>query len=440
MGKKTWLVPITLLLFTLTCYSISWSQVQAKGQVCPLMLKKLLGSSETCEKLKCKSNLKPEDCSDETTFQENIDSCGCCPACVRVKEIQRNAECGKDTATYEECGKKICPIEIKECEKGFHCSEDSKTCVAIEDNPLPDPTMSCAMKLTIAKKDGWEHYMPSCNPDGTYASKQCKGIRGKYDAACFCTTDKGERIFGRKQWTEKTEETMDCACSLHVHKLRSKGLLTTIHCTYDGSYEKLQCDGESGLCYCVDPKSGEMTGAVLPEFQWKDLPCYSEDLGDKYLRQCESHWLATERINIEASIHGLTLVKFGKVDCDYDGSFKRYARTGNIESCAHKNGVQMTPYYRQRQGNEEDMNCNCARLYIDYETEGLTIPTNAPDCSKTTTTMGNFETVQSAGERASSPIAFMQQTILQAGNNVRRLFLEDDDPDLNLGLGRTYCC
>lgn len=75
---------------------------------------------------------------------------------------------------------------------------------------------------------------------------------------------------------------------------KMENLITTLHCSGDGNFEPLQCDTDSGLCYCVDPKSGRLNGAVVPAHEWKGLPCYSVNLtsswDDKsqYLRRCES--------------------------------------------------------------------------------------------------------------------------------------------------------
>ena len=111
-----------------------------------------------------------------------------------------------------------------------------------------------------------------------------------------------------------------------MYQLREeKGLISTLHCTYDGNYEELQCDSDSGLCYCVNSTTGALTGAILPESLWKDLPCYNKtSMGDNYYRQCDSYWAATERINREARLHGLAVSNFQKYYCDYDGSFSKY--------------------------------------------------------------------------------------------------------------------
>ena len=83
---------------------------------------------------------------------------------------------------------------------------------------------------------------------------------------------------------------------------------------------------DSGICYCVNPKTGKLTGAVVPEHLWKELPCYSLNVtgGDPtgtYLRVCESEWVAGQRIRKEASLHGLSVLAGKDLVCDFDGSY-----------------------------------------------------------------------------------------------------------------------
>jgi len=123
------------------------------------------------------------------------------------------------------------------------------------------------------------------------------------------------------------------ACSRQAHELRNAGLISTLHCTEDGNYEALQCDTDSKLCYCVDTKTGKTTGAVLPEKEWKYLPCYTLnitafDRDGEYLRMCESDWASVQKLAKEANLHGLDVLSGRTVTCDYDGS---YAQIQNID-------------------------------------------------------------------------------------------------------------
>lgn len=98
-----------------------------------------------------------------------------------------------------------------------------------------------------------------------------------------------------------------------------------MHCTSDGNYEPLQCDSDSRLCYCVDEKTGKLNGAVVPETQWKRLPCLTQNVTNfmrdgRYLRKCESIHAANLHIQREGKNHG-SKIELQKVNCDYDGSY-----------------------------------------------------------------------------------------------------------------------
>lgn len=47
-------------------------------------------------------------------------------------------------------------------------------------------------------------------------------------------------------------------------------------------------------------------------------------VGDQYLRQCESHIIAQEKIKQEFTKHGTNHVNLPFLMCDYDGSFGGY--------------------------------------------------------------------------------------------------------------------
>lgn len=116
-------------------------------------------------------------------------------------------------------------------------------------------------------------------------------------------------------------------------ELRSQGFVGTYHCTPDGNFEPLQCDSDSGLCYCVDPQTGDLDGAVVPPQNWKHLPCYSLNITNgstdgMYLRKCESTYAATKLLEIENRLHG-TKVDLRPPECDYDGSFKPVLKLGS---------------------------------------------------------------------------------------------------------------
>lgn len=125
------------------------------------------------------------------------------------------------------------------------------------------------------------------------------------------------------------------ACSRKVYELRqgqdqtSPRYIASLHCTSDGNYEPLQCNYDLGICHCVDKATGRLDGSVVPLAQWEKLPCYPEFLnmtkmtrldGAKYLRHCDSEFVAGKLIENYGKDHGTKYL--GKaVDCDYDGSY-----------------------------------------------------------------------------------------------------------------------
>jgi len=122
-------------------------------------------------------------------------------------------------------------------------------------------------------------------------------------------------------------------------------------------------------------------------------------MGDNYLRQCDSYWAATERVNREAALHGLNLSLYKNYRCDYDGSFAKYQNEGGKEYCAHRNGLQIESYFRQSGSGREKLTCNCARDPADSAYEGL--PNRQTfTCEKDGDGVGNYQKAQTLGGKA----------------------------------------
>lgn len=239
-----------------------------------------------------------------------------------------------------------CPVKVNTCLSPYQCNARTKKC----DPPdsLPNRVNGeCMYRKYLRRQAPPEvHWDPDCEDDGSFSPKQCKG--SMYDGECFCVDSGGNRIFGR-EWRIKAENQtcgmcLNCynggqsksikltvkhvflACSRKTHELRStQGLTATFHCSSDGNFEALQCDTDSGLCYCVDPKTGRLNGAVLPETEWKSLPCYSLNVtgnhkDGKYLRKCESEFAANRQLKIIGRQHGLD-IDMQSILCDFDGSY-----------------------------------------------------------------------------------------------------------------------
>lgn len=63
------------------------------------------------------------------------------------------------------------------------------------------------------------------------------------------------------------------ACSRKRAELSkdSSRIYASLHCDSMGNYEPLQCD--SGLCWCAESKTGDLTSPAVPEKAIKFLPC-----------------------------------------------------------------------------------------------------------------------------------------------------------------------
>ncbi|XP_015597492.1 uncharacterized protein LOC107268836 isoform X2 [Cephus cinctus] len=210
-------------------------------------------------------------------------------------------------------------------------------------------------------------WKPSCDEDGTWSAVQCKGeqLHGR----CFCYNTNGSRIFGWSWW--HSAGNMTCACSRRRDTLKNQGRENvTLHCSEDGNYEKLQCD--SGLCWCVDPQTGEPTERAYPESMMTHLSCYDKDkIGSQYLRLCESMHIARLEVIDKLERHGRLYAHIDTVNCDGDGSYAYYSLNGSIVYCLWKNGMRID-LYQTPLSSILTVNCNCARDSYIYRQANLT--------------------------------------------------------------------
>ncbi|ETN64940.1 hypothetical protein AND_003307 [Anopheles darlingi] len=256
---------------------------------------------------------------------------GCCPGCVRGLAVGApcTAESELPCAPGLVCGLGgICRLNVGDCLSTLHVRND-----------------------TVA-------WVPQCDNKGRYAARQCRGDR--LNGRCFCYSARGERIFGW-EWRNRADN-MTCACSRRRADLEAEGRFdVTLHCTPNGNYEELQCDG--GLCWCVNPRSGiQQPGTrAVPQSYWTLLPCYNDTLyGVQYLRRCESVAFSQVLQRRQFIIRGHTGVTFTNTLCDYDGSHGRYLIEGQEASCTWVDGSKLTPYKTSLR-TLAAMNCNCAR-------------------------------------------------------------------------------
>nr|CAH7723538.1 unnamed protein product [Callosobruchus chinensis] len=222
-------------------------------------------------------------------------------------------------------------------------------------------------------------FKPSCTNEGKWKAIQCKGgVNGR----CFCFDANGKRLFGEAVVHKLNQ--MTCACSRRKADLLSQGRsYVSLHCDSLGNYEKLQCD--SGLCWCVEPKTGKVTAPVVPMKAMIKLPCYElSQTGSQYYRQCDSVEYALSVISATLRRHGVRYPNIGSIICDGDGAYGAYTVKDGMAHCTSRDGNNISPYASEDSLNFDKLNCNCARDKQRYSYK-LSCQTN-----------GNYEYLQSA--------------------------------------------
>eukprot|EP01059_Diplonema_ambulator_P008641 TRINITY_DN182_c0_g1_i8.p1 TRINITY_DN182_c0_g1~~TRINITY_DN182_c0_g1_i8.p1 ORF type:complete len:217 (+),score=72.01 TRINITY_DN182_c0_g1_i8:507-1157(+) len=102
-------------------------------------------------------------------------------------------------------------------------------------------------------------FIPQCDADGFYSTKQCWGSTGE----CWCA----DRLTGEKLTDDLSECTVSAphniSCAEAQTIAATFGLLGSYvpQCEADGSYRRKQCQGGVQNCWCADP----VTGAKLAD-------------------------------------------------------------------------------------------------------------------------------------------------------------------------------
>ncbi|CAL8109521.1 unnamed protein product [Orchesella dallaii] len=384
---------------TLTFYLAAILVVNTSAQSfkCPDLLSKI---PDRCDKLECRHEVDKNLCAKDTIYIPNFSLCECCPQCVRfltpqdVRTACTNEESEVVWTPDPDCvDDSQCAVQVNKCLPGLICNDFNHTCELPPKDEIPEhESGECMFRKSLFRLE-LTHWDPDCEADGSFAPKQCKGTH--YDGECFCVNRAGTRIFGR-EWRIQAEN-QTCACSRKVSELRARSLIATLHCAPDGNYEPLQCDTDSGICYCVDPDTGKMDGSSVPQYQWKNLPCFSVNLTNweedgKYLRKCESAFAGGRELQIFGKEHG-TSVEMREFKCDYDGSYAPVQIASTNTQCVFKNGTRIKDYFKP---NDKAMTCNCARdseEYYPFHKRPLSLP-----CQMRT---GNYDIAYDFGSHAS---------------------------------------
>ncbi|XP_074038296.1 uncharacterized protein [Leptinotarsa decemlineata] len=313
------------------------------------------------------SDFDQSDCiakqTDEETFYYSVDKSTCIPTCLPYKPEGYFKESCPCPPGYV-CGKR-CSGTIEDAE--FTC-ETKQECVAktgsIRANCIDmcvNNTASCMAYHAntvdyLTTTFTAQKFKPDCDIAGNWKPKQCKG--GK-SGRCFCFDAMGKRLFGQASY-DKSQD-MTCACSRKRADLEAAGrYFVSFHCDSMGNYEPLQCD--SGLCWCVKPKTGQLTSPVVPEKAMPKLACYSASkVGSQYLRQCDSAQYGLATVLNTLKLHGVRYANLGMKLCDGDGAFGAYTIENGKAYCTWRDGKKIGSYATDSNTNLNDLNCNCAR-------------------------------------------------------------------------------
>ncbi|KAK2143935.1 hypothetical protein NP493_4360g00001, partial [Ridgeia piscesae] len=107
-------------------------------------------------------------------------------------------------------------------------------------------------------------FVPQCTDDGKYQKRQCHGSTGY----CWCVNEDGAEVDGTRKGPG--EGPVECeegkyakpTGPCHVALARTRPLLGAYvpQCTDDGKYQKRQCHGSTGYCWCVNEDGAEVDG------------------------------------------------------------------------------------------------------------------------------------------------------------------------------------
>ncbi|KAK2181081.1 hypothetical protein NP493_413g02087 [Ridgeia piscesae] len=122
--------------------------------------------------------------------------------------------------------------------------------VECEEGKYAKPTGPCHVALARTRPL-LGAYVPQCTDDGKYQKRQCHGSTGY----CWCVNEDGAEVDGTRK---DAKPTGPC----HVALARTRPLLGAYvpQCTDDGKYQKRQCHGSTGYCWCVNEDGAEVDG------------------------------------------------------------------------------------------------------------------------------------------------------------------------------------
>ncbi|XP_077515397.1 nidogen-2-like isoform X3 [Amblyomma americanum] len=184
-------------------------------------------------------------------------------------------------------GQRIFGTAIHSQASDMHCNEKGR--------PLIGECMAERLRVAaLLRKEAEEggeppfiRQVPSCDPDGTYAPRQCA------DDRCYCVRSNGQPYDKQRYSVLRCSEAaknMTCNCLRDQELLREAFPAPSMlvadwgsqRCGPDGDYVPMQCP-TSWTCRCVD-RNGYQDSPDVMTWERSRLPCYRPEY-DQYNRE-----------------------------------------------------------------------------------------------------------------------------------------------------------
>ncbi|XP_058254729.1 nidogen-2 isoform X2 [Hemibagrus wyckioides] len=181
-------------------------------------------------------------------------------------------------------------------------------------------------------------FIPQCDEEGRYKSKQCHGSTGH----CWCVDSAGQERAGTR--TPPGTPNVDCDATVHPERpkttceehrdsvkarVNSLGIVGAFipQCDEEGRYKSEQCHGSTGHCWCVDSAGQERAGTRTPPGT-PNVDCDATVHPERPKTACEEH-----RDSVKARVNSLGIVGAFIPQCDEEGRYKSEQCHGSTGHC-----------------------------------------------------------------------------------------------------------
>ncbi|XP_029695957.1 nidogen-2 isoform X7 [Takifugu rubripes] len=180
-------------------------------------------------------------------------------------------------------------------------------------------------------------YVPQCDDNGQYTSKQCHGSTGH----CWCVDSNGQERAGTR--TPPGAPTVDCdrpdeperpktLCEDHRERTQTRGSDTypvlgsyVPQCDANGQYLPQQCHSSTGRCWCVDSNGQERAGTRTPP----GAPTVDCDRPERPKTHCQHHRDSVQSTSPE----GYPILGAYRPQCDDNGEYTPEQCHGSTGHC-----------------------------------------------------------------------------------------------------------